>query len=105
MDRYHNALNALGAALHGVDEAFGGLTAVVGDDGSPVADSQGVEPRLTDSWRELLGKLDEEMVVWARTFRKANGAKSNSSANGHADEDDREEVDPYTDAEGELTSD
>jgi hypothetical protein len=102
LDRYHNALNALGAALLEVDEAFDGLTAVEGDDGQPLVESQGVEPRLTDSWRELLSKLDEEMVVWARTFRKAYGTKPAVPANGYADEDELEEVDPYADADEEM---
>lgn len=99
-DHYHNALSALGTALVEVDQAFEGLTSVLGDDGQSMVESQGVEPRLTDAWRELLSKLDEEMVVWARTFRKAYGTKLNSSANaGGHDDDDQEQVDPYADEE------
>lgn len=52
-----------------------------------------------------MSKLDEEMVVWARTFRKANGTKPSTPANGHAEGDDHDEVAPYSDAENELTSD
>jgi hypothetical protein len=102
LDRYHNALNALGAALHDVDQAFGALTAVAGDDGEPVVESHGVEPRLTDSWRELLRKLGEEMVLWVRIFRKAHGTKPIACASGDDDEDDQEEVDPYANADDEL---
>lgn len=99
LDRYHNALNALGAALLEVDQAFNDLTGVEGDDGQPLVESQGVEPRLTDAWRELLGKLDEEMVVWARTFRKAYGTKPASPSNGDFDEDEPEDADPYAEAD------
>jgi hypothetical protein len=102
IDRYHNALNALGAALLEVDQTFGALTQVAGDDGQPVVDSQGVEPRLTDSWRDLLSRLDEEMVVWARTFRKAHGTKLPVPTNGHDDDDDQEELDPYAEVEEDL---
>jgi hypothetical protein len=98
-DRYHNALNKLGAALLDVDQAFEGLTSVVGDDGQPIVESQGVEPRLTDAWRESLGRLDEEMIVWARTFRKAYGTKTPTTPNG-SDEDEQEDVDPYEDSDG-----
>lgn len=99
LDRYHNALNMLGAALIEVDQAFNGLTGVEGDDGQPIVDSQGVEPRLTDAWRELLSKLDEEMVVWARTFRKAYGTKPMVSGSGDYDENEQEELDPYADVD------
>jgi hypothetical protein len=104
LDRYHNALSALGTALLEVDQAFCGLTAVVGDDGQSLAETQGVEPRLTDSWRELLGRLDEEMVVWARTFRKAYGTKLTIPLNGEIDEE-QEEVDPYADSDEQLVDD
>jgi hypothetical protein len=79
-----------------VNQTFGALTEVAGDDGQPVVESQGVEPRLTESWRELLSRLDEAMVVWARTFRKAYGTKPPApAANGHDADDDQEELDPY----------
>jgi hypothetical protein len=102
LDRYHNALNALGAALLEVEQAFDGLTAVEGDDGQPLVESQGVESRLTDSWRELLSRLDEEMVVWARTFRKAYGTKLAVPVNGDAEDEEPEDLDPYADADEEL---
>ncbi|MBB3999757.1 hypothetical protein [Aureimonas pseudogalii] len=77
IDRYHNALNAFGAAMLAAEETFGDLTSVIGDDGQPIVDVQGVEPRHTENWRKLIGRLDEEMVVWggrsgrlmARRFR------------------------------------
>lgn len=105
IDHYHNALGALSAALLEVDQTFSTLISVTGDDGQPVVEAQGVEPRLTDSWRELLSKLDEEMVVWARTFRKAYGTKTNTSPAAIDDDDDKEDADPYADVDEELTED
>lgn len=96
IDRYHNALGVLGRAFDAVDAAFTGLTKVVGDDSQPIVEARGVEPRLTDSWRELLSRIDEEMVVWARTFRKTHGTKSVAAA-AHRDDDDVEDTDPYAD--------
>ncbi|WOJ88420.1 hypothetical protein RZS28_11315 [Methylocapsa polymorpha] len=104
-DRYHNALAALGRALDGVDQAFTGLTKVVGDDDQPVVEARGVEPRLTDSWRELLSRIDEEMVVWARTFRKAYGTKTSSVTAGLDDDDDAAETDPYADVDEDAADD
>ena len=100
-DRYQNALDALGTALHGLDVAFDGLTKVFGDDGQPFVDFRGVEPRLTDPWRELLNRIDEEMVVWARTFRKRHGTVA--SVSDRSIIDDVEGVDPYAEnGDGEV---
>lgn len=102
-DRYHNALAELGTAFDHLDQAFRGLTKVVGDDGQPFVDGQGVEPRLTETWRELLGRVDEEMVVWARTFRKAYGTKPVTMPVEDEDDDVAEE-DPYEDVGEEEVS-
>lgn len=96
-DRYHNALAALSRAFEGVDQAFTDLTKVLGDDSQPMVDARGVEPRLTDNWRALLGRVDEEMVVWARTFRKAYGTKT-STLIDPAEDEAVEDSDPYADA-------
>ncbi|WLS06496.1 hypothetical protein [Shinella oryzae] len=96
IDRYHNALGALGRAFDAIDAAFTGLTKVVGDDSQPIVEARGVEPRLTDAWRDLLSRIDEEMVVWARTFRKTHGTKPLAAA-GHPDDEDADEADPYAD--------
>jgi len=100
-DRYHNALDAFGEALHNVEQAFSRLNAVVGDDGQPIVDARGVETRLTDNWRDLLKTIDEDLVVWSRMFRKTHGAKSVVSVN--QDENEEDDVDPYasTDVEDE----
>lgn len=96
-DRYHNALAALSRAFEGVDQAFTDLTRVLGDDSQPMVDAKGVEPRLTDNWRALLGRVDEEMVVWARTFRRAYGTKVSAPIDS-AEDDEVEDIDPYADA-------
>ena len=103
-DRYNNALSALGSALQALDYAFAGLTKVVGDDGQPLIEARGVEPRLTDPWRELLSRIDEEMVIWARTFRKVYGAKSGLSVE-RQDTEEPEDVDPYSQVEDETEND
>lgn len=96
-DRYHNALAALSRAFEGVDQAFTDLTRVLGDDSQPMVDARGVEPRLTDNWRALLGRVDEEMVVWARTFRRVYGTKVTAPIDS-AEDDESEDSDPYADA-------
>jgi len=93
-DRYNNALAAFGVALDNLQNVSTTLSKVVGDDGQPLVDTRGVEPRLTDSWRESLRRLDEELVIWASTFRRVYGTKVGSSIE-REDDDKGEEVDPY----------
>lgn len=75
-DHYNNALSAFGTALQALDHAFASLVKVAGDDGQPLVEARGIEARLTDPWRESLKSIDEEMVVWSRTFRKVYGTKT-----------------------------
>lgn len=106
VDRYYNALNSFGAALLAIEQTFEELNSVIGDDGQPVVDVQGVESRHTDSWRKLLSRLDEEMIIWGRTFRKAYGTKAQTSTLTDDDENDEGDADPYSDAdEEELVAD
>lgn len=94
IDRYNRALGAFGGVLEALEHAFDGLAKVAGDDGQPLIETRGVEPRLSEPWREVLRRIDEEMVVWARAFRKAHGTKVTPSVereeNGEA-----EDADPY----------
>jgi hypothetical protein len=97
VDRYNRALGAFGGALQALDHAFDGLTKVTGDDGQPLIETRGVEPRLSEPWRDLLGRIDEEMVVWARAFKKAHGTRVSSSVE-REEYDETAEADPYAEA-------
>lgn len=91
-------------ALQALDQAFEGLSKVVGDDGQKLVDARGVEPRLVDPWRDSLKRIDEGMLVWSFTFRRTYGAKSSSPPErAHAEEAD--EVDPYTGNDSEVEED
>ncbi|GAA0648639.1 hypothetical protein GCM10009101_22620 [Brevundimonas lenta] len=74
-DRYNAAVAALSGAIEALDGAFHALCNVTGHDGSPLVESKGVEPRLTEEWRSILRRTDEELVVWARSYRKAYGTR------------------------------
>ena len=101
VDRYNRALSAFGGALGALEHAFDGLTKVTGDDGQPLIETRGVEPRLSEPWRELLSRIDEEMIVWARAFKKAYGTKASPSAGR---DDEAEDADPYAE-NGDETED
>ena len=101
MDRYNCAVEALSKAFHELERRFSALTEVVGDDGQPILDSRGVELRLTETWRSLLRQVDEEVVIWARTYRKVYGAKANVVNGDIHSDDEADDFDPYADADDE----
>jgi hypothetical protein len=86
--------------LQTLDHAFTGLTKVIGHDGQSLVETLGVEPRLSDPWRELLRHIDEEMLMWRRTFEKVHGSRASSSVE-HAEVDETEDTDPYAGSEDE----
>jgi len=79
-DRYHNRVSTLGKSIEEVQEAFRRLAEVAGDDGRPLVDSRGVDARMCLAWREAIGKIDEELVVWGRTFQRAFGSTVRATA-------------------------
>jgi hypothetical protein len=94
-DRYNNALGAFESALQNVDHVFTNLTQVTGDDGQPIVEARGVEPRLTDAWRNLLKRFEEDMIVWTSTFRRMHGTKIAPPVTSD-DSDEAEDIDPYS---------
>jgi hypothetical protein len=100
VDRYHNCLGALGEAVDALENAFLEMSAVVGDDGRPLVDSRGADPRSCSAWRERLRKIDEELVVWGRTFKRVYGTTADVSVVGpHGDGDDGHYDGPDSDVE------
>jgi hypothetical protein len=87
VDLYHNAINAFSRAVERLEETFTAIGAVVGDDGRQLVEVQGVHSRECGAWREVLGKIDEELIVWARTFKRAFGTAPEPSVQSFGDED------------------
>lgn len=103
-DRYNVAIEALSKAFDDLERCFEDLSKVAGDDGQSIVDARGVELRLTEAWRDILRRVDEETVIWARAFRKMYGAKSDASLvradhDGGGDEDQDPYADVYDDDE------
>ncbi len=89
-DRFHNAKVALATAMDGVSAAFEALGLVVGDDGRPMVEVKGVDARDCKAWRELIGAMDEEFIVWARTFRRVLGVRAARPEPSASDRDENE---------------
>lgn len=103
LDNYRNRLGDFSRAVERLKQAFSAVTEVLGDDGRPLVDTYGVDRRDCNTWREELGQIDEELVVWGRTFKRVHGLKSGPSERGFDPNDDgfAEEVDVYSDANSE----
>ena len=100
IDRYHNRLSSLGEAVDALDRAFMEVAAVCGDDGRPLVESRGSDTKLCSAWREQLRKIDEELVVWGRTFKRVYGIATHvSEQQDHVDHDD---ADPFDGADEDV---
>ena len=89
-DRLHNAKVGLATAMEAVAAAFEAVSKVVGDDGLPLVDATGVDGRDCRAWRDQIRDMEEEFVVWSRTFRRVNGV---DTGRGHEAPTVRDEPD------------
>jgi hypothetical protein len=90
VDRYHNAINTFGHAVERLEETFSAIGTVAGDDGRPLVEMRGVDSRECSAWRDVLGKIDEELIIWARTFRRMFGTAPEPSAREFGEHDETE---------------
>ncbi|WP_299822657.1 hypothetical protein [uncultured Jannaschia sp.] len=94
-DHFHNATQALAKAFEEVEKAFRALQEVEGDDGRPLVEVKGVPLRDCQAWRDLCREMDEEFVVWSRTFQRVNGVKAARSQPEEDDDDDDDDDASY----------
>jgi hypothetical protein len=83
----HNSLVDFGKAMDQLSEAFTAIGAVLGDDGTPLVEFDGADPRSCAAWREILKGIDDELTIWGRTFSKRHGTPPEPQA------DELDEVD------------
>jgi hypothetical protein len=91
-------LGALGLAVEALEKAFVDVAAVVGDDGRPLVDTRGADPRSCSAWREQLDRIDEELIVWSRTFKRVYGSSAEVSVRAR----DGDGADSFEDAEDDV---
>jgi hypothetical protein len=104
-DRYENCLSAFSEAAQTLRTAFAAIGQVIGDDGRPLVEARGAEPRACEEWRSGLRNIEDELIIWSRTFQKAFGSKPEPRSDEfEADDDERESDergnDEYDDLEG-----
>jgi len=71
-----------------LEEAFTEIGAVAGDDGRPLVEARGVDSRECLAWRDVLSKIDEELIIWARTFKRVFGTAQEPSAEDFGGKDE-----------------
>ncbi len=101
-DHYDNRLSELSTAVDKLTAAFDALAGVAGDDGRPLVDATGVDGKLAEIWRGQLKHIDEELLMWGRTFQRRYRATAQAAEQPvHAEDEgiDDQEADVYADAE------
>jgi hypothetical protein len=77
-DHYHNAVSTMATAMTALSEAFNILRNVAGDDGYPLVETKGVDQRACAAWRNILTEIDDDLVMWIATHRRANGVNADA---------------------------
>jgi hypothetical protein len=72
-DIYHNRLSDFAVAVEQLEQVFTAIGEVLGDDGRSLVDTRGADPSMCARWREMLSRIDDELNVWGRTFRRVFG--------------------------------
>jgi len=97
-EQYENCLSAFSDAMQTLGTAFAAIGRVMGDDGGPLVDTRGADPRDCEEWRKRLRDIDDELIVWSRIFKKAYGSKPESLVGEfEEDEEDNDEFDSEDD--------
>jgi hypothetical protein len=71
-----------------MEEAFGRVGEVLGNDSNPLVESAGVDPAFCETRRESLRKIEDELGFWERIYRKRHGVVPTTVQQDDADEDD-----------------
>jgi hypothetical protein len=106
----HNRMVEFGEAMDNLQEAFNAIGKVLGDDGIPLVEFDGADPRSCTAWRDIIQDIDDELTIWGRTFRKRHGTPPEPQADGEPDEvledgDAQEGVDHAYDSSYEVWDD
>lgn len=97
---HQNRLSEFSMAMDKLQEVFVAISVVIGDDGRPVVETQGADSTSCGVWRDALRKIDDELVVWGRTFNRVHGVQQQvaaSDANDHDEGDSPEDEDFHLD--------
>src|SRR5262249_43501780 len=66
-EQLKDRVSEMGEALDKLDAAFKALYTVIGNDGGPLVEVDGVEASFCTNSRQLLAKIGDELNFWGRT--------------------------------------
>jgi len=96
----------LSDALDKLDEVFKSVATVIGNDGGPLVEVDGVDAQFCTARRQVLTRISDELSFWARTWRRRHGAPVTPAIVDEADADaDEEEVEDDYDDQENVTED
>jgi hypothetical protein len=78
-DLLHNAIGNFTTAMEQLDQAYAAIGQIVGNDGRPVVEDQGVDAQLCTAWREILTGISDDLAYWSRRYKHANGLKAETT--------------------------
>jgi hypothetical protein len=73
IDHFENRIGDFSSAMDAVEKAFRAIGEVNGDDGRPLVETRGVDHRSAEVWRTLIRTMDDDLLVWSRSFKRAFG--------------------------------
>lgn len=93
-------------AMANLELAFKGVATVLGNDGNPLVEADGVDPSFCTTHRQLLIRIGDELNFWDRTYRRRHGVPAPIGAMPNDDsEDDSEFEDSDEDADSVSNTD
>jgi hypothetical protein len=106
-DIYHYRLSEFSTQIDRLQQSFAAIGDVLGDDGRPIVETQGAEPATCGAWRQVLNKIDDELNIWSRLFRRKFGTTPEPTKEELDDLDSADEAadEEIGDEEWELGSD
>ena len=63
-------------AMEQLAHAYAAVGEVRADDGRSIVEAEGISPHLCSDWRQVLGKIDDDLTVWGHKFRQRYGSKA-----------------------------
>lgn len=93
LELLENQVSDFAEAIEVLNTRFEVIRDVVGNDGRALVEAHGVNPSLCSAWRGVLGKIDDELIVWSSTFKRVFGTTTVSDRDVddiHTDEADNE---------------
>jgi hypothetical protein len=97
----------LSEAMDKLEEAYKAVAAVVGNDGNPLVEVEGVNAELCKDRRDLLGRIGDELNYWSRIWRRRHGSPTVLVVSENTDEEENgtsSYEDEVEDAENEVTA-